>query len=118
MESGLGINLTTVAEFMSAAQGNYRNALYIRCSNCAYSRESHCGDFLFISGPEGAPILFPVSDAEQFFGYTIDPTDCSATISNQDFLRLYYKWIVLHTKSDGPCPFHQILCHTNKEGAW
>lgn len=114
MESGLGINLTTVAEFMSAAQGNYRNALYIRCSNCAYSRESHCGDFLFISGPEGAPILFPISDAEQFFGYTIDPTDCSATISNQDFLRLYYKWIALHTEYDGPCPFHQILCHTNQ----
>lgn len=114
MESGLGVNLTTIAEFMSAAQGNHRNALYIRCNICAYKRESHCGDFLFIAGPDGTPILLPVSDAEQFFGGSIDHTDCSATIGNQDFLRLYHKWIVLHTESDGPCPFHQILCLTNQ----
>ena len=27
----LGVNLKTIADFMDAAQGNYRNALYISC---------------------------------------------------------------------------------------
>ena len=55
----LGVNLKTIADFMDAAQGNYRNALYISCNVCGYSKESHCGDFLFIAGSDGSPICFP-----------------------------------------------------------
>ena len=73
----LGVNLKTIADFMDAAQGNYRNALYISCNVCGYSKESHCGDFLFIAGSDGSPILLPISDAEQFFGYKIDYSDCN-----------------------------------------
>ena len=109
----LGVNLKTIANFMDAAQGNYRNALYISCNVCGYSKESHCGDFLFIAGSDGSPILLPISDAEQFFGCKIDYSDCNSRIGNQDFLRLYHKWIELHTVYDHTCPYHQILHHTN-----
>lgn len=116
MESSVSVTLKTIAVFMEAAQGNYRNALYVRCSVCLYSRESHCGDFLFIAGHDGIPILFPVYDAEQFFGHNIDCSECIGNISNQDFLRLYHKWIQLNTSTDNVCPYHQILHFLNKPG--
>ena len=93
----LGVNLKTIADFMDAAQGNYRNALYISCN-----------------GSDGSTILLPISDAEQVFGCKIDYSDCNSRIGNQDFLRLYHKWIELHTVSDHTCPYHQILDLLNR----
>ena len=109
----LGISLKTIADFMDAAQGNYRNALYISCNICGYIKESHCGDFLFIAGADGAPILLPLSDAEQFFGCKIDYSDCNGRMGNIDFLKLYHKWIELNTVSDHTCPYHQMLHQAN-----
>ena len=49
MDPILGVSYATVASFMESAQGNYRNAFYVTC-RCDYTRESGCGDFLFIPG--------------------------------------------------------------------
>ena len=95
----ISIPYETLVRFLESAEGNYRNALYIRCSACRYHREEHCGDFLFIPGHDCVPILFPLADAMDVIGH-IDPSDCAG-------------WLILLTNTDEICPFHQILHLTN-----
>ena len=43
MDPVLSVSYATIAGFFEAAEGNYRNAVYVSCS-CGYRRESGCGD--------------------------------------------------------------------------
>ena len=108
----ISIPYETLVRFLESAEGNYRNALYIRCSACRYHREEHCGDFLFIPGHDCVPILFPLADAMDVIGH-IDPSVCAGILSSTAFLHLYHQWLILLTNTDEICPFHQILHLTN-----
>lgn len=92
----ISIPYETLVRFLESAEGNYRNALYIRCSACRYHREEHCGDFLFIPGHDCVPILFPLADAMDVIGH-IDPSDCAGILSSTAFLHLYHQWLILLT---------------------
>ena len=98
----LSISYENLVRFFEATEGNYRNALYIRCSSCRYCREEGCGDFLFIPG----------HDAESFLG-PVDCSDCAGILTGTTFLQLYHQWLMLCTSSEETCPFHQILHLTN-----
>jgi len=110
----LTINYATLAEFLEAAEGNYRNAIYIKCTCCKYSKSPQCKDFLFIPGHDCRPVLIPICDAEIFLCRKIDRSDCAAIISNITFRRLYNKFFELYTISDQDCPVRQILEHMNR----
>lgn len=105
----LGVRYETLVRFFEATEGNYRNALYVRCSTCKHCREENCGDFLFVPGHNCVPILLPIPDAEIFLGRSIDSSDCAGVLSNTAFLGLYHQWLMLCTVSDEICPFHQML---------
>ena len=109
----LSVSYATIAAFFEAAEGNYRNAVYVSCT-CDYQKESGCGDFLVIPGHDCRPVLLPLSDAENFMGTTIDRTDCSCIMDSRCFIRLYNKWIELATASSKDCPIHQILHLMNR----
>lgn len=81
MDPVLSVSYATIAAFFEAAEGSYRNAVYVSCA-CAYTRESGCGDFLFIPGHDCRPILLPVTDAENFMGRAVDRTECACTMSS------------------------------------
>ena len=104
----LSVSYATIAAFFEAAEGNYRNAVYVSCT-CDYQK-----DFLFIPGHDCRPVLLPLSDAENFMGTTIDRTDCSCIMDSRCFIRLYNKWIELATASSKDCPIHQILHLMNR----
>lgn len=108
MDPTLSVSYKTVSRFFEAAQGNYRNAMYISC-NCSYRRESGCGDFLYIPGHDCRPVLLPLTDAENFLCTRIDKTDCAAVISSSCFIRLYHQWLMLSTSSSTDCPIQQLL---------
>lgn len=112
MDPILNISYQNIAEFLEAAEGNYRNAIYVTCS-CNSKEEAGCRDFLFIPGHDCRPILFPRRDAALFLGVSIDPTDCAAQISGHAFLRLYSKWISLVLSSPAGCPVLQLLTFMN-----
>jgi len=116
MDPVLSVSYATIAGFFEAAEGSYRNAVYVSCS-CDYTRESGCGDFLFIPGHDCRPILLPVTDAETFMGRAVDRTECACTISSQCFIRLYGKWLELATTSARDCPIQQLLHRMNQETA-
>lgn len=107
MDPVLSVSYEIIACFFEAAEGNYRNAMYISCS-CSQEHEDRCGDFLFIPGHNCIPILLPCSDAETFLGTQIDSTDCAGIVSSKTFFRLYHKWLELVTDSDQICPLRQI----------
>lgn len=114
MDPVLSVSYETIARFFEAAEGNYRNAMYILCS-CPRERNGRCGDFLFIPGHDCIPILLPCSDAEAFLNTQIDSTDCAGILSSKTFFRLYHKWLELITDSDQICPLKQILPLLNQE---
>lgn len=113
MDPILSVSYSTIASFFEAAEGNYRNAVYVSC-NCNYTKESGCGDFLFIPGPECKPILLPLDDAENFMGNKVDKSDCAAIISSCTFLHLYNKWIDMTVSSSRQCPIQQLLHLMNR----
>ena len=113
MDPVLSVSYATIAAFFEAAEGNYRNAVYVSCS-CDYRRESGCGDFLFIPGHDCRPILLPLSDAEGFMGRAVDRTECACTISSRGFIRLYSRWLGLATDSARDCPIQQVLHLMNR----
>lgn len=108
MDPILGVSHATVASFMEATQGNFRNAIYVSCK-CDYTRESGCGDFLFIPGCDCKPVILPVKDAENFLNTRIDRSECIALIDSRTFILLYHKWIELTTSSAIDCPIQQLL---------
>ena len=113
MDKFFSISDKTLYTFMEATEGNYRNAIYVECSNaCPY--QDNCKDFLFIPGYDAKPILLPICDAECFFGFTVDKSDCCTIISSKAFMSLYARWIEQSLSNDGPCPIQKILDLCNK----
>lgn len=113
MDPVLSVSYATIAGFFEAAEGNYRNAVYVSCS-CSYRRESGCGDFLFIPGHDCLPILLPLTDAEKFLGRTVDRAECACTMDSRCFIRLYSRWLELATGSARDCPIQQVLHLMNR----
>lgn len=113
MDPLLSVSYATIAGFFEAAEGNYRNAVYVSCS-CSYRRESGCGDFLFIPGHDCRPILLPLTDAEKFLGRAVDRTECACTMDSRCFIRLYSRWLELATGSARDCPIQQVLHLMNR----
>lgn len=108
MDPILSVSYATIAAFFEAAEGNYRNAAYVSCS-CDYTRESGCGDFLFIPGRDCIPVILPLQDAENFLGTRVDKSEFIFVMSSQTFIRLYNRWIELTTTSAKDCPIQQLL---------
>lgn len=108
MDQILDVSYSTIASFFEAAEGNFRNAVYVSCL-CDYAKESGCGDFLFIPGHDCKPIILPLKDAEKFMGIKIDNSEFSIIMDSRSFIRLYSKWIESVTFSSKSCPIHQLL---------
>lgn len=115
MDQIFSVSDETLYTFMEAAEGNYRNAIYVECTGCSCGQQANCRDFLFIPGYDCRPILLPVFDAEQFFGFRVDRTDCACNLSYHSFLRLYRKWLELVIPSSDPCPIQQLLALSNRK---
>lgn len=112
MDPILTISYQTIADFLEAAEGNYRNAIYVSC-HCHAKEEAGCRDFLFIPSYECRPIIFPLKDARIFLGTPIEPSECAGQLTSHQFLHLYNKWIELTLSSSSRCPIQQLLCIMN-----
>lgn len=111
-DPALNVSYETIARFFEAAEGNYRNAVYVTCSSSCQRAEG-CRDFLFIPGGDCRPVIFPVSDAAAFIGTAIDPSDCAGTMTGSCFIRIYRRFLDLTLASDADCPIKQFLHISN-----
>ena len=73
--------------FLRAVQGNWRNALFIQCSQAACPCEvsQSCQGFLLTADAEGLPLLMPVSEICQLTGESVITAECRGLLERQAF---------------------------------
>lgn len=100
-----------VFAFLSAVEGNWRNAIYVECGeqNCPHANQ--CGSVLFTADADGAPILLPAAAIRSCGGQEVDKLECMACLEKAAFVAAYRQFIDWHTVSDGDCTLRQLL-HT------
>lgn len=89
-------------QFLKAARGNWRNAIYLYCGRSACLED--CGGFLMAADANGAPILISVKTFEQLSGETVVPDECSSILYKQAFESAYALAILWRTVSSSDCP--------------
>lgn len=88
--------------FLKAAQGNWRNALYLYCSRPSCPHD--CGGFLMAADADGIPVLIAVREFEVLSGEVVDPRECSSILSRRAFESAYALAILWRTVSSSDCP--------------
>ena len=96
--------------FLQAVRGNWRNALFIRCSGslCPMIRQASCEGFLMATDASCQPIFLSVQTVRKLSGEAVDPEECSAILECRSFRTAYTKFLEWHTSSDHVCPFLQL----------
>ena len=96
--------------FLQAVRGNWRNALFIRCSGslCPMIRQASCEGFLMAADASCQPIFLSVQTVRKLSGEAVDPEECSAILECRSFRTAYTKFLEWHTSSDHVCPFLQL----------
>lgn len=88
--------------FLKAAQGNWRNAIYLYCSRSSCPHD--CSDFLMAADADGIPVLISVKEFEALSGEAVDPRECSSILSQRAFESAYALAILWRTVSSSDCP--------------
>lgn len=100
-----------VQAFLDATDGNWRNALYIQCTSCKYSRPAFCSaspDILYVPAADGTPIFLPVSDAEILFARRLDLSECLLSCSNLRFQALFQRYLPSPQPEHVCCPLAAV----------
>lgn len=98
-----------VFAFLSAVEGNWRNAIYVECGEQSCPHAGECGAVLFAADADGAPILLPAAVLRSCGGQEVDKFECMACLEKQAFVAAYHQFIDWHTESDGDCALRQLL---------
>ena len=91
--------------FLSACGGNWRNTLYISCSDYEHG-------YLLAADRDSCPI---VMDAEQFrnlTGVQIDAAECCGQITETAFESLFAQYLLWHVSSPQERPLRQLCPDT------
>lgn len=98
-----------VFAFLSAVEGNWRNAIYVECGEQSCPHADECGAVLFAADADGVPILLPAAVIRSCGGQEVDKFECMACLEKQAFVAAYRRFIDWHTESDGDCLLRQLL---------
>ena len=80
--------------FLQAVRGNWRNALFIRCSGslCPMIRQASCEGFLMATDASCQPIFLSVQTVRKLSGEAVDPEELTIwTLQKSSFLS-FSKW--------------------------
>lgn len=101
-------NYVNIGKFISNANGDWRNSLYITCSVCRYKKELCCDDILVSFDADGTPTFIAVGDANYIFGTIIDKSECVCELSNVKLKCLMDRFLTKHTCEEQGCPFLEL----------
>lgn len=93
--------------FLKAIQGNWRNAIFIRCQPCL--QNPMCTGYLMAADADGKPLLFSVDTLHELTGEIADPSECCAVLDRAAFESAYAQFLEWHTTDNMACPFSQLL---------
>ncbi len=94
--------------FLKAARGNWHNALFLSCKDNTCQCSCREG-FLLIADAEGLPLLMPLKCFRELTGESVEPAECSGTLSTRAFRSVYSVYLEWHTASDRECPICQLI---------
>ena len=89
--------------FMKSAQGNWRNALFVRCDKRGCVHKC-CGAFLMTAAANGVPLLVPVDAFEAFAGEFVAPEECCGILDKHAFASVFGLAFQWRTCSPEVCP--------------
>lgn len=93
--------------FLQAVRGNWRNALFISCSNCPYRQQS-CPGFLLAADADGKPLVMPVDAFRKMSGQQFDKDECCGSLSRQAFEAAFSLYLEWHTATAENCSLCQL----------
>jgi hypothetical protein len=99
-----------IFSFLSAANGDWHNAIYVFCDACVYGRRVRCAGFLLVFDGDGAPVLMRDESMRELAGQAFDSTECAAKLERRAFERLFARWLVWRVDSPETC----ALCNLTK----
>jgi len=104
--------------FLNAAQGNWRNSIFIECEECM-GINNHCAGMLLVPNFNGLPVFMPVGMIYKMTGELIDKNECVASMSREKLEKLYALYLGWKIDDPNHCIFVQILdnerlCHDCK----
>lgn len=88
--------------FLNACAGDWRNAIFVKCSVCLFS-EHICPGYLLTAGADGRPLLYSVEKFCRLTGETVSKDECVGEISGHAFEQLYRRWLLWETTSSKYC---------------
>ena len=99
--------------FLSAVNGNWRNAVYVECDDTT-CRRACCG-FLLAFDRDGKAILIPVNFIRKLTGDTADKNECAAVLTRRQFTNLSSLWLCWLIEHENECPalayIQDSCCH-------
>jgi len=92
-----------VFSFMSAVNGDWRNAIYITCAACVYEQHGLCEGFLLAFDGDCNPVLIRAETVRELAVQSFDTSECAAKLERRAFARLFARWLVWRVDSPEMC---------------
>lgn len=96
--------------FLKAVQGNWRNALFLRCESdvCPYGQDHSCEGHLLTADDNGTLLLMPVKYFQLLTGEAVDANECIGILTRTTFEKVYSLYIAWNTTSSRDCSLQQL----------
>ena len=98
-----------IIPFLTAVEGNWRNAIYIECGEQGCLHAAQCSAVLFAADADGAPLLVPTSVFRTCGGIEVDKHECMGCLEKDAFVAAYRSFFNWHMESDGACALREFL---------
>jgi len=98
-----------IYHFLEAVKGNWRNAIFLECNSCPYSRTDQCRGYLVTADAEGKLIIMPVSHFQEKTGQQVEKAECTGIMERRAFVTAFSLYLEWHTVTDETCALLQIL---------
>lgn len=109
----------TVAQFIGATDGNWRNSIYVECSCKVEPRPEGCGDVLFSVASDGRAVLLPVPDAELIWGCRpLDKSECLLEMTSARLMAMCASWLSAGPINKAGCPIFAVIRSQVAESKW
>lgn len=95
--------------FLSALEGDWRNAIYIECGERSCPHAAECSEILFAADADGQPILLPAPVLRVCGNQEVDKRECTGRLEKSAFISAYRRFLDWHTDMDGDCVLRQFL---------
>ncbi len=94
--------------FLKAAQGNWRNAMFIHClgQRCAVAPD--CTGFLLCADAAGKPLVISAKQFSHLTGEPIEPSECAAILDKAAFDSAYALWLAWTVEDPHGCTCLQV----------